>query len=240
MSFVETSRKLEKEDYDYRPEIPGVISAPMAPRYWIWRAEIYNARFAHRVLSGFLAELEEVLMGRQDALTDIRPVLKKVEILAPGVAPRDRLPMVSLYLLFHQHIVNAGRCPNADTFMEQHVSILDEPSIESLVCHAILCQPTNWDPEVQDNVRGQYLHQRFYRNGLLLGPVFEAALTLHTAEAFRTAGNHERAARLIVSSVDNLPGNPVLLTLEQRFAEDDGLELNWRTLLLPKEARVQA
>jgi hypothetical protein len=233
MLFVELSPKLDTEDFDYRADLPNVFLAPMAPRYWIWKAENYHARNARRFLSGFLSELESVLMGHEEALTDIGSVLEKIEQQVPALAPTSRLPMVALYLLYHRHLLEERHRPVAREFLEEHASLLDDPSLESLICHTVLSQPTGWDPDKQEEIRRAYLAQRYHKNGLQLGPLLEVAMILETAEAYRLTGDRKRARILLSDAVENLPGNAMLLDLEQKWLAGEVGPLRWRDILLP-------
>lgn len=235
LSFVEISPKLDSEDYNYRRDLPGVITAQMAPKYWIWRAEGYHTRSARRYLGGFLSELEGVLTGRGEGLTNITPVLEVIEERVPSLAPRSRVPMVALYLLYHRHLVVAQHRPDAEAFLAGHVALLDDPSIESLTCHAVLLQPTGWEPSITEATRKAYLDQRFHKNGLRLGPVLEGALTLQSAVAFRQAGNEGKVLELVSEVVENVPGREDLIAWEARARGGVEVSLDWRDVLLPPQ-----
>jgi len=233
MRFVESSPKLDTEDFNYWADIPNTFSAPMIPRYWIWKAENYHVRNARIFLSGFLSELESVLLGHEKRLTDIHNVLEKIEQQLPAVAPKNGLPMISLYLLYHRHLPEEWHRPEAAAFLEQHAFLLNSPSIESLICHTILSQATGWEPAEQEEMRKEYMDQRYQKNSLKLGPVLESAVTLETAEAFRLKGNCEQARFLLSSAVENLPGHAKLSDLEQKWLAGEVGPIRWRDVLLP-------
>ena len=235
MRFVESSRKLDAEDFDYWADLPGGFLATLAPRYWIWRAETYNAHTARRFLSGFLAELASILLGNEKGLTDIRGVLLEIELRVPALTPARQLPMVSLYLLYHQFMAKESHQPAAEEFLEKHASLFNGPSLESLICRTVLSQPTGWDPAEQDDMRKAYLKQRYHKNGLNLSPIFETAVTLETAEAYRLIGDSQKARNLLSEAVENLPGNAVLLDCEKKWCAGEVGPLRWRDILLPAQ-----
>ncbi len=238
MRFVELSPKLDREDFDYRADLPGVFSAPAAPRFWIWRAENYHHCNSPRFLSGFLSELESVLLGKEKGLTDIRDVLVEIERQVPALSPARRRPMVALYFLYHNYLTEERHQPSAEKFLEKHVSLFDAPSLESLICHTALSQPTGWEPDTQEAMRKAYLKQRYHRNGLKLGPILEAAMTLESAEAYRLTGDIQRALSLLSEAVENLPGNAMLLELEQKWTAGEAGSLRWLDILLPRIAKT--
>ena len=235
MQFVELSPKLAAEDFNYRSDLPNVMRAPLAPRYWMWRAENYNARTARRYLSGFLRELESLMLGRKTGITDMSNVLKKIERQVPTLAPCNRRPMVALYLLWHQNVAEELRRPDAEVFFQRHLSDLEDVSIESLICYTILSHRTGWDPDEQEQIRIDYQKQRYHKGGIRLGPVFEVALTLDTAEAFRLSGKMPEALSLIADAVENMPGEVALLDLEQTWLAGKIAPIRWRDILLRQD-----
>jgi hypothetical protein len=239
MRFVELSPKLDTEDFNYRADLPGVFSVPAAPRYWIWKADQFNARTARRFFCGFLGELVSVLTGHENGLTDIRDVLEKIEQQVPELAPVSRLPMVGLYLLYCRHVKTELHRPAAELFLDEHVFLFDEPSLESLICHAVLSQPTGWDPDIQEGVLRGYREQRCQRNGLEVGPILEVAMILETAEAYRLSGDTQRVQNLLSDAVENLPGNSVLLEIEKKGLTGKVGPLRWRDILLPLQHREE-
>lgn len=237
MRFVELSPKSECEDYDYRNDLPGVFTAQLAPRYWIWRRENYHSRNARRFLSGFLSELEAVLLGRETGLTDISDVLKEVEQRAAGLSPNGRLPMLALYLLYHRILPQEGRRPHSEKFLARHISDFDSPSIESMVCHVILRESLDWKPDEQENIRKEYIKQRNHKFGLRLGHILEAAMGITSAEAYRAVGEVNQALEILGEAVENLPGHAGLLELEHEWQAGTFREAEWWELLLPKRER---
>jgi hypothetical protein len=233
MRFVELSPKLDTEDFDYLADLPGVALVPLASRYWIWRN--YHASNARKFLSGFLSQLESVLLGVEKEFPDIRNVLEEVERRVPELALASRLPMVSLYLLYHHYLPKEWHRPAAEEFLRKHISLFDDPSLESLICRTALSEPTGWNPNKQEEMRMAYLEQRYHKDGLKLGPVLEVAVTLETAEAYRLAGDSKRARTLLSDAVENLPGSAMLLDVEQKWLAGEVGPLRWRDLLLPNQ-----
>jgi len=136
-------------------------------------------------------------------------------------------------LLYHHYLPKEWHRPAAEDFLGKHISLFDDPSLESLICRTVLSEPTGWDPDRQEEMRVAYLEQRCHRNGLKLGPVLEVAVTLETAEAYRLAGDSQRARVLLSDAVENLPGSAMLLDVEQKWLAGEIGPLRWRDILLP-------
>ncbi len=234
LRFVELSPKSESEDCDYRRDLPGVFTAQLAPRYWIWRRKNYHSRNAQRFLSGFLSELEAALLGPDSGVTDISDVLEEVEERVPGLSPKNRLPMLALYLLYHRCLPPERHRADSERFLAKHVSAFDNLSIESLVCHVILGESLDWKADDVEDTRKAYIKQRNHKNGLRLGHILEAAMTITVAEAYRAVGEVDHALVLLGEAIENLPGHAGLVELEQRWQAGTFDHAEWQKLLLPK------
>lgn len=89
-SFIRRGPKVASENYDYRREEAGIVTAELAPQYWIHHPLRREAE-ASRRLEGFLEQLASAFMRQPDAaITDIREMLHDVERLAPKASAKTR------------------------------------------------------------------------------------------------------------------------------------------------------
>lgn len=233
--FIARAPKSEDEVFDYRQDLPNIVQAPVAPRYWIWQHEGYDHRSARRYLSGFLDEFCSVLANESATiLPDINSVLEKIENTVSGLAKvEQRLPMLTLYLLFHSYLSSEWHRPDWKEFFDKYSGDFDPPSVESLIAQVLTGNEPEWELKEIEQVRENYFKQRYNKYGLLLRPLFEAAITLSLAELYRKVGNEQRGHELIGEAVEDLPGHRCLLELEHSISGRSLPNINWRELLLP-------
>ena len=238
--FVARAPKSDKEDFDWRSDLPNTVRVPISERYFIGNPAGYNSNTARTYLSGFLSQLTSMLTHERNFLfTDIRPVLQAIEVQVDGLKkPEQRLPMLALYLLFHFHVPASNQMPNAQAFIDAHDKELDTPSIESMVCHVLLEPTPQWSSKELEELRKQYSEQRYHKNGLSFGPLIETTVTLYLAESYRLEGNEERARQLINEAVDNLPGHQQLLQFEQATVTGTLPTVKWDDILLPPRSET--
>ena len=116
--------------------------------------------------------------------------------------------MLALYLLYHRHLPQEDHRSHSEEFLAGHISAFDNPSMESLVCHVILGESPDWKLEDLENSRREYLKQRNCKHCLRLGHIFEAAMTITSAEAYRAAGRGQHGCHPLrpASIFNNLRG----------------------------------
>jgi hypothetical protein len=167
--------------------------------------------------------------------TDVRDVLARAEHLVPGVTRDKRLPMLAFYVIFHRMVAPAQQRTGWQEFIGPYLGEFDEPSLESLVAHVVLNERTDWSADHLNELWEQYLGQRNHKRGLHVGPLFEAAIILTVAEAYRSENDHGTAKALVSSAVENRPGDRQVLELEYRLGGDDNMTdvIDWTAVLLP-------
>jgi hypothetical protein len=240
-TFIARAPKVERETYNYWGDLPNTLRAQPAERYWIWKADRYSHRTAWEYLSGFLAELLDTWTGVPGArVTDLSAILVEIERRAPGLSPVQRLPMVSLYWLYHTVAPPVHHRPKWGDLVDRYISDFAAPSIESLVVTVLTDQAEGWTLEEFTGARDAYLAQRHHQQGIRLPLVLDAAITLVLAEKHRTAGDEVQARRYLTDAVQNLPGHRKLLALELAAEAGPVPLIAWRAVLLPPRALVTA
>jgi hypothetical protein len=233
--FVLQNKKVEKEEYDYRSNLPGIVKVRLAESLWIWIRNGFNDKSARRYLSGFLSQLTDVLTKQPDAsLTDIREVIKEIEEQIKGFAkPEQRLPMLTLYLLFHVYTPPEYHCPEWRKIVDSYIEDFTHSSIETLLASVLVDKLVTIDIEEFEQIWAKYISQRYKNNSLMFGKVFETAAILVLAEKYRQSGNEAHARELISEAVEIIPGHSELLEFEQHL-QDEVPTIVWYEILLPK------
>ena len=225
-------RTLKHEPYNYLLEQSGVIQVPLAPEFWVGRADGDISKAGRNKLEGFLEQLASHFLREPDAVvTDLRPVLAVACELVPRLEKRLRLPYLALHALFNMHVAKqdlAEMPPAIEALIQDE---LGEPSSEALIAHALAGQTVQWPLEVHQGALDTYLHQRPRKNGLRFPRLFEAAITLDLAERFRNANDMENCRELMALAVENHPGHAGLLEAERNFQRD--APITWRSIMLP-------
>jgi len=189
-AFVSRQPKTETEEFDWRKDLPGMLTMQAAPEYWIANPQGFDATTAQRYLAAFIGQAVGRLLSPAARITDIRPVLAKVEELVPGLArPAQRLPMLALYFIFNAFAPENARSAHFPKLIDTYKSDFDTPSIVSLAAHLITGQNPDWPLTVMEELHERYFRERHHANTLKLGRVLEAAFTLRLAEQNRAAGN---------------------------------------------------
>jgi hypothetical protein len=235
--FIARAPKCERETLDYRKELPNIVHVQLAFSMWGGVSSRYNHKNARRYLSGFLGEYTSLLTAEPHTtvtLTDIRPLIEKVETLVPSLAKTEqRLPLLMLYVLFQRCCPPEDYRPDREQFFMRYAGDFDAPSIESMLFHVLLDRTPAWTLEQFEAMRRAYFKQRYGKNGLEMGATLEAAVTLFSAEIHRHEGHEDRARELVSEAVENLHGQASLLEFERRISEGELPVINWHELLLP-------
>jgi hypothetical protein len=233
-TFVARAPKMEKEDFDWRRELPGTLKMQMAPELWIGNPHGFDAVTAQQYLVAFIGQVVRHLLEPSAQLMDIRPVLEKVEVIATGLAkPAQRLPMLALYFIFNNFAPENCRTAGYPGLIETYKSDFEAPSIISLVAHLLTDQKPDWSLPLMEGLYESYFRERHYANTLDMGRILEAAFTLSLAEQNRAEGDLTRARELIAFAVETCPGHVGLRTFEALSQMGALAAICWKAILLP-------
>lgn len=236
-TFIARAPRAEAEEFDWRKELPGMLTLPMAPQYWIGNPEGFNANTAQNFLAAFIGQIVGRLLQPSETVTDIRPVLEKVEALVPGLSkPAQRLPMLALYFIFNSFAPENLRCAGYPDLIERYRDDFETPTVISLAVHLVTGQNPDWSLPVMEELYARYFRERHHANTLGLGRFLEAAFTLRLAEQNRVAGNITRARDLIGFAVEADPNIVRLRNFEASIPLDNLGVIEWQGILLPVEA----
>jgi hypothetical protein len=236
-TFVARAPKKETEEFDWRKDLPGMLTMQAASHNWVGNPQGFDATTAQQYLVAFIGQLVGRLLQPSATITDIRPVLEKVEALVPGLAkPAQRLPMLALYFTFNLVVPEDCRSAGHQKLLELYGGDFDVPSIISLAGHLVTGQNPQWPLLVMEELHARYFRERHHANTFELGPILEAAFTLRLAEQNRAAGDFTRALELIGFAVEICPKCVSLRNFEASIQLDELVAIDWQAILLPAAA----
>lgn len=214
--FIGRSEAVDRETYDFWPDIPGRLTMQMSPVMWVTNERSYAVDNARTYLNGYLSCFENAWLTGAALSVDMRPVLNKIEQLVPGLSKsRDRLPMLVLYYIVGTSLPTEAQ-ENLHNFLVKYHADYFSPSIESLLAHMFTEATPNWPLDDSERLLVEYMKQRHHKNSRNFGSLFGAALTLFVAEMRRSTGDEVACRRLVTQAVENFPQFATLREFEAR------------------------
>jgi hypothetical protein len=219
--------------FNWRANLPGQLRVQFAPQYWIWNAEGFDNRSASRYFSGFVGNVADTLAGRNEGVTDIRPVLERIEQLLPGTANEPgKTLMVAIYALWHRTLGPSDHRPRAVSFLHQNEHLLQRAELPSFVAGLLTDQMPDWTDDEWHALATDRRAERSRRRHLELPPGFDAALQVMAAEWLMAAGRTDEARTLARYAIEELPGNEPLMEWEAGVATEQAPNLDLRAIFL--------
>ena len=98
--FIMRQPTVESEVYDYSLERSGIVQMPMAPQYWVGRANLYQGAGSMK-LEGFLSQISyQMAIDPKGVVTDLTELLTVVEGKINELKKGDKLSFIALYIIF--------------------------------------------------------------------------------------------------------------------------------------------
>lgn len=232
-NFIISQNTVESEEYDYSLERAGVIQVPLAPQYWVGKTVIYEGSGSKK-LEGFLSQYSDHLENKSNATTtDLTDLLSEVESKIHELKKHDKLPYISLYLLFNGVIPETQRMKNVDKFSRMFEKELTKATPEALLLNLFFNIESPWDTETQYDCLTKYFRNRDNKFNFRAPKIIEAGMALQIAERYRIDKDYNKAMELIAIAVENYPDHKTLREFEEDFKTNKS-RIEWSKVLLPR------
>ncbi len=174
-NFIKKSEYIEKEDFNWRKDLPGIIQMNLAPQYWIWQTEGFKPEDVNKRFSGFIQQVYGALT-KNDPLTDIRPLLEVFENTISHVNQNQKRVMLSIYWIYNSLVNKDGQRPNWESIIQKHSKELSTCSVETMIVRIILSEQLPWEFDECINSLKIYNKERFWKNTIELPVMIEISL----------------------------------------------------------------
>lgn len=214
-NFIKKSKKVAQEDFDWRRSLPGIMRMEMAPQYWIWQHEGVKAEHSTKKLSGFLSQLESVML-RSEAITDLRDLLDKYEKLIGQSSSPYKEQLLVTYVLYNEYVNEEHRSKNHSKVFEKYKNIFDVCTIETLLAWMLMGQNWPWTKDECVSCWNGYLKVAHRKNTIKTPPAMGVALMLEIASMFLNDGDESKYREWMDSAILESAGQK---NLQQRIIQ---------------------
>lgn len=223
LRVVSDAPKAQPEPWDYRGALPGQFQAQLAPQYWIWQAEAFDAESAPRWFNGVAEATISWLSGENKDGFNLTRVIDKIEHLVPGMPDGEaKTAMIAIHVLWHEWLRPEDRSTTADEFNNQYGSCLNLPTPSAFAVFVLSNrrQP-NWTADEWAAMASNRHTARLTGNEAPLPATIDALIQLKAADQLHLAGRHEEAIIFAANAVEERPGDANLVAWESGFLIGD-------------------
>jgi hypothetical protein len=219
--YVAETPKVDAEQWDYRMPLPGIVTAQLAPQYWIWQD--LHAEQALQRFNGVAEALIAWHSGHNDEGFNLDQVVLKIEKLVPTMPDSEaKTALVAVHRLWHEWTDPSTHRPEAQAFTETHEPCLHQPSpIAFTVAVLSNFAPRDWTPQEWADLAKARRAGRVAGAAAPLPAKLDALIQLEAADQLEAVGRHEEALTFSANAVEEFPGNDKLLDWEARLIADD-------------------
>ncbi|WP_158171279.1 hypothetical protein [Rhodococcus sp. JT-3] len=236
--FVADAPKTEPEPWDYRKALPGIVRMQLAPQYWVWQSDGFDAQTAEMRLNGVAEAFIAWGAGHSDEGIDLTGVIGKVEKLVPSMPDgAAKAAMVAIYALWHDWTDPKDHSPGAMNFLDTHADYLEAPSPIAFTVGVLSNRGIpEWTVDEWAELATARRTARTKGKETPLPTSIDVLLQLTTADELETAGRHDEAVGFAANAVEECPGHEDLLLWEKRLiAGDHDPNFNCHKFLYGKE-----
>ena len=236
---VLTAKEYPEEQYNYRPDLPGLSVMPWASEYSIGSAQDYGTSISKRYLAECLEQLFQSNIDTSADITSQADVMQKIEELLQKQQKIDiQAPLVAHYFAYNCSVSEndrSSKLEETDRLLEDRYGDEHFYTFEFFAVNTILQWDLDYSFDQAETYWQKYEGQRHHKNGLKLSHRIEAAMLLNVAELAHSNGIIGEAISYVSKAVEALPGQKFLLFLEteiDRFVKGGA---NWRDCFIESQ-----
>jgi hypothetical protein len=194
------------------------VKLRLAPQFWVHTERDFAASQAPSIFSALVSMVTAAIGGEKSSMADMTGPLDRIEALLPGENKvSHRTPLIATYALWQLIVPPELRRPDRKKLLEEFSPLLNEPSIYSAVVAVLTGNRIPWeDAELAALVDAR---EKSLEGGggstLELPPRLDAAFQIELARRAFAAGDQGGAEARIAKAVELLPGDGVLMQLEE-------------------------
>ncbi len=232
IEYVRKADKVDHEPCNYEWDNPSLLRVQIDPRHWLYNPDGFDSQAPRRHLEGLVRLIDQCLVEFPDRkLHHPTLVIEKGFKLASQMAEGMKVAFLGFAYLSDFFL---GTESTRRELSLVEVSLLNQPSVDSLIAQALIGSDTGWtitDHQMQLNL---YYKKRHTKNGIKVPCNVEACMGLALAERCRLAGDTPGALMALSTAAEDFPQLKQLRQIKEEF--DLNTPIAWLSVVYPRLA----
>lgn len=205
-NFIFSCEETGFEKINFVEEIPDLANVPLAPQYWITDERGYKPEDIFVYFYNFLTLLTQP-HNKEDFLEFKRLMHRIEEDLKGGVKKDFKDATLLFYYLCNKLYDKDGISEKFNQTCDKYniISVLDNLSIETLICKLILTEDIYWDLGEIINCYNNYVKNKFRKNALNLIDFYENCIVIFICKSFYYNKDYEEFSKWANKLILELP-----------------------------------
>jgi hypothetical protein len=203
-NFIYDQEYLEKEEYDWRSDLPGSIDFYLSPEYWIGIKENFTPK---RYLEGLIRLIVNSLHTGELKIPNMDSVLELIEETINTTKKKNKHPMLVFYLIFNDFLLKENKRNKYEKILSVNKDLLKECSIENMVLSLFNDEYWIWEAENCEEIFKKYQKKKYMLKNISLPLTVEVSIIISIANLFFNANKIERYKELLNDCLYELSGN---------------------------------
>ena len=194
-NYINNLEFLEKEQYDYKPEIPGKIPMYWSSKYWINNIDTFRPDIAYSRLEAYLEQLQQFFFTGEK-ISNLDELMDAIEKKIGQATEKDQIDMTVLYFLYNFLVDGETKREQYNSFMGKQEKITHKVCIENMLPYIFIDKTWDWSANDCFEIYERYVKNKFSNKSIHLPQLFEIALIVKISNCYLAEGNHELYERL--------------------------------------------
>lgn len=205
-NFIEEQNYLEEEKYNWRQDLPGIMTMNMHPQHWIGDEKIFKPSDVDITFSGFLTLILDNYFNDKPIINLEKLMLKIEMLIDAGLKDESKYPMISLYFLYNNMIVDDFKSPNYNKFIKNYIALIFKCNIWNMITILLLNKKWPWDVNESVDHYVKYVSKKFNKKSFNIPPFFELCIMIEIANRYLKKENIAEFNKWLDIVILEMPG----------------------------------
>ena len=207
LSFIENREIIEHQKFDWKHNLPGIISLNIHPKHHIFLCNSFNVNQATQKYSEFLMIFTESII-LSEPFFEMNELLTKFqnEIIKNKANLLDKISMYATYYLFNYFVEETGRLPQCFKIINDNVHLLQTCDIRNFPIRLMLGIGLPWDKNKIKLEFSKYIDNKFNKNSFKLTDFFETLIASYIGNIYLSEMDLSNYLEMYKFALDNNPG----------------------------------
>lgn len=205
MELVTNLEKIEKEDYNWRSDLPGIISMRLDSQYWIYHKEIKQTQR----LEALLEQFSELIISEKP-ITNLTNILKDSINHSESLKKEEREALFWNTLYFTSFFQREDCDSSFMDFLSRNEEMITKCSIFSLIHYVHNAQDFPWTADKCLEILNEYDEKIYHQDQIKIPHCHYIIIAAQISCMLKKENNKEQYLKLIQKMILDSAGFPDL------------------------------
>lgn len=210
-NYFNSKETVEKENINWREELPGILNVTLSEELWLGRTEKIIVNDVMNNLNGVLSVVQKAIITEK-VKVDVKGLMKKFEEAIPILPKKEKVKLLVGYAFCNSFFQNTNLASQNYKYIldkNKELFLEDAPEMLLILLLTDLFENEKWTDEKIELLFLNYQKKLYKKNSFVIPKYLELLIRISIANLYSDK-DHDKYNQWITDAILNIPGNYTL------------------------------